>query len=399
MDPPPLAGALAAAFADPSALVVLVATVLGFLLPMLWIYPPVAPRPSDFLSETHAKLGEGWARLEEAEAGPKEPSSSTATPRIHSLWVYPIKSCPGIRVPRSRVRPTGLEFDRLFTFAQLKTPFPARAGVSIGGTEDPAEPEASWDFITQRQFPRLAALQVELWRPDLAKVRRAQARMRASDRAERAASMGVSFVVVRYPWAEAGWAGRWAWTAAKLARGLRAVPEVEVVLPLQDDGGSKRRESSVRIWRDVLPAVDLSDELPRSLQLFLGVSNRLGVLRVDPAHVRQIFRCAPRKEQAGYQPVTGFQDAVGALALRCQSVCHLHPADRQYPVHLLNRNSVHALESLVPVDKDLPDLDERRFRANIIGGFWFSLGTSLGTLNTERLTAPVDGIPAYDEDS
>lgn len=356
---PALLASIASTLADPAALFVLLVTLFGFLLPMLWIYPPVAPRPSDFLNETHSKLGLGWSKIDDDKAGKRKAAAAAASglkgvdgdlsdagseaslsavsssslpkpvgpPRIDSLWVYPIKSCPGIRVPRSRVLPTGLEFDRLFTFAQLKTPFPARAGVEVGekreeaaGEKDGEEQDEdddeleSWEFITQRQFPLLASLQVELWRPDLAKVRRAQAGMRADDRAERTASMSELYVVVRYPWQVDGWAGRWDWFAAKLARGWRAVPEVEVVLPLSLPADDKARAAAsygrVRIWRDEIRALDLSAEVPRSLQLYLGVSNRLGVLRVDPEHLREIFRCAPRKDEAGYQPVTGFQDAV-----------------------------------------------------------------------------------------
>ena len=385
---------------DPAALAVLLATVVGFILPMLWIYPPVAPRPSDFLNETHTKLGQGWSRIDDASSGPAAPSPptpttplSTAPPAINSLWIYPIKSCAGIQVQRARVLPLGFEFDRLFTFAQLRSPFPADAGEEIGGIklgeqegvaaekrkekEEQDEDEndnkdeelENWDFITQRQFPLLAALQVELWQPDLAKVRRAQAGMRADYRAERNDSMGESYVVLRYPWAEPGWAGRWAWAAAKLARGWRAVPEVEVVLPLSLPADDTARAAAtygrVRIWRDTVRALDLSAELPRSLQLYLGVSNRLGLLRIDPDHLREIYRNAPRKEEAGYQPVTGFQDAVSLSV-------HAHrrelPTDMQkYPVHLLNRSSVRHLETVTDLDETLPDLDERRFRANIIG--------------------------------
>ncbi|OAA58062.1 Molybdenum cofactor sulfurase [Niveomyces insectorum RCEF 264] len=329
--PGPRPAVAAASWADAGTLLVLLVTVVGFVLPMLLVYPPVRPRPSELLSETHSKLGLGWGPDgDDDDAAAK----ATGTPRIRGLWVYPIKSCPGIRVARSAVGPTGLAFDRLFAFAQLASRFPARAGADVAAGGRPPDKDGHddndnddddvWEVITQRVFPRLATLQVEL-------------------------------------------APR-----AKLARGWRAVPEIEVVLPIEPDEGddgdednsntkkhaaAKPTHGKVRIWRDTVRARNLSAEVPRALQLYLGVSNRLGVFRVDPAHLRQIFRCAPRKDAAGYQPVTGFQDA--------------------YPVHLLNRNSVRALNAVVQTDAALPALDVRRFRANIV----------------------VDGVEAYDEDS
>ena len=39
----------------------------------------------------------------------------------------------------------------------------------------------------------------------------------------------------------------------------------------------------------------------------------------------------------------------------------------QYPLHLLNLSSVRDLESKVPKDESLRDLEAQRFRANIIG--------------------------------
>lgn len=316
------------ALADPSSLAVLLATLFGFVLPMLWIYPPVAPRPSDFLNETHSKLSTEDAKTDNRTRKTLKTGSSSAAfekddagsdaPRIDSLWVYPVKSCPGIKVSRSRVLPMGVEFDRLFTFAQLSSPFPARAGTEVGRKagkqqdDDDDDEDNTWDAINRRQFPMLSTLQVELWRPDLAKVRRAQAGMRVDDRAERTASMSELYVVVRYPWQALGWAGRWDWFAAKLARGWRAVPEVEVVLPLslpaetetdRKKAAGTGKYSHVRIEEARIRALDLSAELPRSLQLYLGVSNKLGLFRYEAAghKVRLLNRSSIRsaKTSAG----------------------------------------------------------------------------------------------------
>ncbi|KIH90090.1 hypothetical protein SPBR_00654 [Sporothrix brasiliensis 5110] len=288
------------ALSDPNSLVVLLVTLFGFLLPMLWIYPPVAPRPSDFLNETHSQLRVDEKKEDKEDEKRQLRNNGGMAPRIDSLWVYPVKSCRGIQVSRSRVLPTGLEFDRLFTLAQLASPFPARAGTELvaktktgrhgngkDNGNDGAEADDTWAAIDRHQFPMLATLQVELWRPDLAKVRRAQARMRADDRAERTASMSELYVVVRYPWQATGWVGRWDWFAAKLARGWRSVPEVEVVLPLALPVAADKATAKyghVRIDDTRTQALDVSAELPRSLQLYLGVSNRLGLFRCEVDH-------------------------------------------------------------------------------------------------------------------
>lgn len=66
----------------------------------------------------------------------------------------------------------------------------------------------------------------------------------------------------------------------------------------------------VKIWRDTVTALNMEADLPQELRLHLGVSNRLGLFRVDPSRLREVYRNAPKKEEAGYQPVTGWQDAV-----------------------------------------------------------------------------------------
>ena len=55
---------------------------------------------------------------------------------IDQLWVYPIKSCAGVRVPRATVLDTGLEWDRTWMVV-----------VAQGG------------FVSQRELPRMALIQ------------------------------------------------------------------------------------------------------------------------------------------------------------------------------------------------------------------------------------------------
>ncbi|KAJ9138934.1 hypothetical protein NKR23_g8223 [Pleurostoma richardsiae] len=334
---------------DASAVFLLIVTLCGFLLPVLLIFPPVPPRRSDALLETHVKLG----IIDPRESNLRDQHSPDAaaagaggnTGRIKSLHVYPVKSCRGIEVTRARVLPVGLEFDRLFMFAQLKSQFPAAVASAVG---DPTQEQQQhrWEFITQRQFPLLATVTVEVWQPDLAKCR-----TKGGGGGKPGADSTRSFVVLRFPWQDAGPLGWLSWVAAKLARGLRADPEKELVLPLEYPTAEEIRERGypverVRIWKETVEALNMACELPPELRLYLGVSNELALFRVDPARLREVYRCAPRREQAGYQPVTGFQDA--------------------YPLHMLNLSSVQDFDSQVPKDKALEKLDVRRFRANLI---------------------------------
>lgn len=108
----------------------------------------------------------------------------------------------------------------------------------------------------------------------------------------------------------------------------------------------------VKIWKDSPVAYDYGQHIPQSLREYLGPGPGSGpgsrplltLFRVNPSHHREIFRCAPRKNDVGFQTVTGFADA--------------------YPIHLLNLASVRDVAARCAAD--IPRLSIRRFRANII---------------------------------
>ncbi|TLS29105.1 hypothetical protein PpBr36_01730 [Pyricularia pennisetigena] len=322
---------------DPGTISILVLTVLAFLVPMIYVYPPFPPRESDALAETHSKVGlEPSAAKPGLRAAQALPSDvlSAGPPRVQSLWIYPVKSCAGIELDHSTVLPSGLEFDRLFTFAQLKSPFPVRLDADAD-----EKSRHGWEFITQRQFPALANVHVELWRPDRVKCERRGEKIRES------------YLILRFPWMEEGFRGTMAWVAAKTLRGIDARPEKEIMLPVEfpseaDIKSKDYKYESVRIWKETVTALNMSSELSDELQRYLGVSNKLALFRIDPDKLREVYRGAPSSEVAGYQPVTGFQDA--------------------FPLHLLNLSSVRDLNDKIAQDENLKTLDARRFRANII---------------------------------
>src|SRR5690348_8417499 len=108
---------------DLSSAFMLLVTILAFFLPLLIYFPPFPPSKRDALLETHTQIG-----LAPSESGLRGSQASTVTggaghqSTIRSLWVYPIKSCKGIELRQSKVLATGLEYDRLYTFAVQRSP-------------------------------------------------------------------------------------------------------------------------------------------------------------------------------------------------------------------------------------------------------------------------------------
>lgn len=281
---------------DWGSLFLVAVTLAVFLVPVFILFPPIPVECSDALRQTHSKLGL------------RGPSSNLATqyslaahgprpdgprPAIHSLHVYPVKSCRGVELDRAKVLPTGLEHDRLFAFAQLKP-------------RSLADQEPAWEVLTLRQAPLLAKVKVDVWLPDPSKSSRQLGRV------------DEGFLVLRFPRASTSGPRRLVrLLAAKLSRGLRAVPETDLLLPLDfpssDDITDRGYEyEPVKIWKDTPCALNMERELPPELARYLGVKNRLGLFRMDPANRRQVFRCAPREDALGYQPVIDFHDAVRA---------------------------------------------------------------------------------------
>ncbi|KAH8804997.1 MOSC domain-containing protein [Xylogone sp. PMI_703] len=252
--------------------------------------------------------------------------SSTARRRVQSLWIYPVKSCKGVELDQGTVIATGMEYDRQFTFAQLKE------------TVSEGQVSQKWEFITQRQYPLLATVTTEIWVPDLTSDT-------YSPDTEQAQSNGI--VILSFPRRQPGWYGAFvSWISAALGSNLQR----RIYLPLNPSPSQIQKAGysyePVRIWKDTVTALNMGVHLVPELGLYLGMKNKLGLFRIDDANLREVYRNAPRKEEIGYQPITGFQDA--------------------YPLHLINLMSIRDVEDQMPNEKGLPRLSAERFRANII---------------------------------
>lgn len=424
---------------DSGAVFLLCVTMLAFLVPVVIILPPVGPSKSDALLQTHSLAAVAPARsgLKTQYSAPAHDARPGKAPHVQALVVYPIKSCRGVELAKARVLPQGLQFDRLFTFAQLKSQFPVPVDEVDGDDEEAEKGRHTWTFITQRQFARLATVEVELWLPDEMKLRK-----------QSIAQTSEAFLILRFPWRARGWRGLMDTAAAKLTRGPRAVAEVEVLLPVDfpTPEAAKARGytyEDVTVWGDRVTALNLGADLPEELRLYLGVSNKLGLFRIDPANLRENNHGnAPKKDDIGWQPVSAFQDGVSHHDTKTQEgqekstragLASLPPSSSssprlgiqgtpkeagnratfgmlnnspQYPLHIQNISSVQAFSKEVPKDSDLKQLSVMRFRPNIIGEFFLALPNPqtreiyILVHRSRKLTQtpPVSGAPAYDED-
>ncbi len=278
---------------------------------------------SNLADEFDKKYAEG------AESG--KDKSGNELWRVKSLWIYPVKSCRGIELNGANVISTGMEHDRQFCFAQLKSPFPVSA-------DTPKSEKAAhkWEFLTQRMFPLLACVETQIWIPDPSS---------ATYSPTNAEVRSGGVLVMTYPYQEDGWRG----TLGSIGAALRGtVPQKSFRIPLKPTPEQIKNNGytteEMIIWKDSPLALNMGVHVPPELKYFLGLRNPVTLFRVHDKNEREVFRCAPRKEQLGYQPITGFADA--------------------YPLHILNLASVQDVARRLP--EDAPKLSARRFRPNII---------------------------------
>ncbi|KAH8879686.1 hypothetical protein GQ53DRAFT_755772 [Thozetella sp. PMI_491] len=316
---------------DVTGIALVAFTIFVFLLPLFLYFPPVLPSRTDAILQTHNRLG---IEPGSARGGGSKPATASASSgrRIKNLWIYPVQSCKGIELAQSKVLPIGLEHDRLFAFAQLKSPFP----VSLDAAEEEKN-QHRWELVTQRQFPLLSTVSADMYIPDIIKHKGEP--FKTSD----------AFLVLRFPWQERGFRGVLSWIAAKLARGRNAVPEKEIVLsvafPSKGEIEAYGYEwDEVLVQKATVAALNVSSELPRELQLYLGVSNKLGLFRMDPSKMREAYRRATM-ENDGPQAVVAAKDT--------------------YPLHLFNISSAKIHDEKPSKGGQASGLEPSQLRASI----------------------------------
>lgn len=269
--------------------------------------------------------------------------------RVKSLWIYPVKSCRGIELDAGRVIGTGMEHDRQFSFAQLSSKFPVSAN-----TPQTEKAKHTWKFITQRSLPPMATIKTEVWLPD-------PSSPTYSETHPNVQSGGV--LVIKFPCLqyEEGAMG----SLKNVMALVFGQPETEACVPFNPTQEQISQKGYVvedmEIWKDkprslVMACTEKGDSWIQELRSYLGITNHLALFRVSKDNgPREVYRCAPRKEELGYQPTIGFQDA--------------------YPLHILNLASVRDVGG--KLQEGAPPLSARNFRPNIV----------------------ITGGSAYDEDS
>ena len=222
---------------------------------------------------------------------------------VKALFIYPVKSCRGIELDESDVVKTGMKYDRQFTLAQYSTGLPSLEG----------KVESDWNVITQRSFPRLAQVETEIWVPDPES---------ATYSLKNEWTQSGGCLTIRFPFSpdvEMSIEGLKAYGRILAAR-ISGQPEpmLEFRVPFNPPKDRikklKYKSEPVKIWKDVPKALDMSCEVPRELlyklKYTLGVTNPLALFRIDTEKPRELFKCAPKKEDVGFQPIVGMADAV-----------------------------------------------------------------------------------------
>jgi hypothetical protein len=232
-----------------------------------------------------------------AESGPNNAWT------VKALFVYPVKSCRGIELDEGDVIKTGMKYDRQFTLAQYSTGLPSLEG----------KVESDWNVITQRSFPRLAQVETEIWVPDPES---------ATYSPENEWVQSEGCLVIRFPFSpdvEMSIGGLKAYGRILAARiSGQSEPMLEFRVPFNPPKDRikkmKYKSEPVKIWKDTPKALDLSCEVPRellaTLKYTLGVTNPLALFRIDTERYREVYKCAPKKKDVGFQPIVGMADAV-----------------------------------------------------------------------------------------
>ena len=225
---------------------------------------------------------------------------------VKALFIYPLKSCAPIELETTEIVKTGLKYDRQFTLAQQVTSLPSLDG----------KVTSEWHFMTQRKFPRLAKVETEIWVPD------PSARDYTKD-GEWVKSEGC--LLVRFPFSpdtdftREGLLNYGKILAARLARKSEPMLEFRVPFNPSKERGERKgyRKEELKIWKDSPVALNVTSEVDREiwekLRYTLGAANPVALFRIDTDAYREVHKCAPKKEDIGFETVIGMQDSV------CQS--------------------------------------------------------------------------------
>ena len=244
---------------DAVSLILLTVTLVAFLIPIFILFPPVPVDCSDVLRQTHSRAGVplrdiNLSRDSSPDHRARDGKSSTA----QNVQIFPVDLCRGIEVQSDQVPSGSTEYNHLYTFAQA---------------DHQGDDNVVWKALSQEQFPALATVDVDLWVPDSNKTSRLLGKVDGS------------FLVLRFPWTDAGLQGILQRVSSKLSYGLHAVPEKEFLLPVSfpNENEIKAQGYSLAEFQNddsKTMALNMEVELPVELARYLG-AEKVGIFRVD----------------------------------------------------------------------------------------------------------------------
>jgi uncharacterized protein YcbX len=295
----------------------------AFLIPAVWLWIRDQKRKRHF-----AEHPRGCVRLgiqdaassnlrDEYDDEKASKEIGTAQWKVKGLFIYPIKSCAPVELDSANIEGAGMRYDRIFAFAEFLHP-----QTRLDASEEEKRPR--WTFRTQRDqnYQKLALVRPEIWIPN-------------------DSSVSHGWLVVKYP-NEAR--GALAWLDRLAMRLGLAGPDMIFQVPLSAPKNHTYPRENVVIWRNEMKWINYGTHLPHDFKVFIGTDKPLTLFGVDPDEPRNVYRCAPREDELGYQANTGFADA--------------------YPLHLLNNASVRDVAARVR--QEIPKFSSRRYRANIL---------------------------------
>lgn len=248
--------------------------------------------------------------------------------KIKALFIHPVKSCAAVELDELEIEDAGPAWDRRFCFAELLPPTVIKSDASE------EEKKARWTFRTLRQpgYERLVFVKPEVWIPEAS----TQKDNSSSRRVERNGAL-----IIRYPNIPSGPLA----FLDRLMMSWNMLPkENSFQVPLLPPKDRTYPKEQVKIWVDNPTWFNYGEHVPDDFRQFLGAKNRIALFRADPDAYREVYRCAPRKEEIGYQAVVGCADA--------------------YPVNLLNLASIHDVGNRIK--EAIPKFSSRRFRGNLL---------------------------------
>lgn len=222
---------------------------------------------------------------------------------VKALFVYPLKSAGPVELDKSEVLRNGLKYDRQFALGQYVTSMPTMEG----------KVTSEWHFCTQRKYPRMAKIETEVWVPD-------PSIPGYNKDGEWVKSEGC--LVIRFPFTQDidfsidGIKTLGKLLAAQMAGKSEPMLEIRVPFnPSQDRIRDKGyRKETLRIWKDSPIALNMGCEvdpdLLAKLKYTIGTTNPITIFRIDTNKYREVYKCAPKKEDVGFQPAISMQDSV-----------------------------------------------------------------------------------------